>query len=51
MESKEYVNPFIDVHRKAEALKRQAREERDRDEELREEKLKAAARALDASAK
>ena len=27
MESKEYVNPFIDVHIKAEALKKRAREE------------------------
>ena len=51
MESKEYVNPFIDVHRKAEALKKRAREEQDKDGELREKRLQAAARALDASAK
>ena len=52
MESKEYVNPFIDVHRKAEALKKRAREEQERDEELREKKLQAAAaRALDGSVK
>ena len=51
MESKEYVNPFIDVHRKAEALKKHAREKHDKEAELREKKLKAAARALDASAK
>jgi hypothetical protein len=51
MESKEYVNPFIDVHRKAEALKKLAREERDKDGELREKRLQEAARALDASAK
>jgi hypothetical protein len=51
MESKEYVNPFIDVHRKAEVLRKRAREEHDKNEELREERLQAAARALDASAK
>ena len=51
MERKEYVNPFIDVHRKAEALKKRAREEDDKEGELREKRLQAAARALDASAK
>ena len=51
MESKEYVSPSIDVHRKAEALKRSNREEHDKDAELREERLQAAARARDASAK
>ena len=51
MESKEYVNPFIDVHKKAEALKKRAREEHDKEGELREKRLKAAARALDANAK
>jgi hypothetical protein len=51
MESKEYVNPFIDVHRKAEALKKQARDEHDKEVELREKRLKAAARALDVNAK
>ena len=51
MENKEYVNPFVDVHRKAEALKKRAREEHDKNEELREEKLQADARDLDASAK
>jgi hypothetical protein len=49
MESKDYVNPFVDVHRKAEALKKQAREEHDKDGELREKRLQEAARALDAS--
>jgi hypothetical protein len=51
MESKEYVNPFIDVHRKAAALKKRAREEHEKEGELRETRLQAAARALDASAK
>jgi hypothetical protein len=51
MESKEYVNPFVDVHRKAEALKKRAREEHDKDGELREERLQADARDLDANAK
>jgi hypothetical protein len=51
MESKEYVNPFIDVHRKAEALKKRAREEHDKDGELRETRLQEAARDLDVSAK
>jgi len=48
MESKEYVNPFIDVHRKAEALKKRAREEHDKDNELREIRLQEADRDLDA---
>jgi len=51
MESKEYVNPFMDVHRKAEALKKRAREQHDKDVELREKRLQADARDLDASAK
>ena len=51
MERREYVNPFIDVHRKAEALKKHAREKHDKEAELREKKLKAAARALDVSAR
>ena len=51
MENKEYVNPFVDVHRKAETLKKRAREEHDKNEELREERLQAAARALDVSTK
>jgi hypothetical protein len=51
MESKEYVNPFVDVHRKAEALKKRAREEHDKDGELREKRLQADARDLDASDK
>jgi hypothetical protein len=51
MESKEYVDPFLDVHRKAEALKKRAREEHDKDGELREKRLQAAARTLDASSK
>jgi hypothetical protein len=47
VDSKEYVNPFIDVHRKAEAIRKRTREERDKDVGLREERLKAAARDLD----
>ena len=35
MESKEYLNPFIDVHRKAKALKDRALEESKKDEEIR----------------
>ena len=35
MESKAYVNPFIDVHRKADALKKRAREEHDKEGQLR----------------
>ena len=51
MESKEYVDPFLDVHRKAEVLRKRAREDKDKDEGLREKRLQAAARALDANAK
>jgi len=51
MESTEYVNPFIDFHKKTEALKKHARETNDKEAELREKKLKAAARALDVSAR
>ena len=50
MERKEYVNPLIDVHRKAEALKKRAREELDKDEKLHETRLHEAVRDLDASA-
>ena len=39
MESKEYINPFVDVHRKAKALKDRALEESKKDEELREQRL------------
>ena len=39
MESKEYVNPFVDVHRKAEALKKRAHQERQKDEEIRNNRL------------
>lgn len=39
MESKEYVNPFLDVHIKAKALKDRAREESNKDEELRKQRL------------
>ena len=42
-----YVNPFIDVHRKAEALTKRAREEHEKEGELRETRLQAA-RAFDA---
>src|SRR5215831_19260241 len=41
MESKEHVNPFIDVHKKAEALRKRAREEHEKDEALREKRLEA----------
>jgi len=41
MESKEHVNPFVDVHKKAEALKKRAREEHEKDEALREKRLEA----------
>jgi len=36
--SQEYRNPFRDVHKKAEALKRRAQEELKKDEELRKKK-------------
>ena len=39
MESKEYVNPFVDVHRKAKALKDRALEESKKDEEIRKLRL------------
>jgi hypothetical protein len=51
MESKEYVNPFVDVHRQAEAMKKRAREEHDKNSELREIRQQEAVRDLDASAK
>jgi len=51
MESKEYVNPFIEVHRKAEILRKRAREEHDKDSELREIRLQETVRDLGASAK
>ena len=41
MESKEHVNPFIDVHKKAEALRKRAREEHEKDEALREKRSEA----------
>jgi len=41
MESKEHVNPFIDVHKKAEALRKRTREEHEKDAELREKRLQA----------
>jgi hypothetical protein len=48
MESKEYVNPFIDVHRKAKALKDRALEESRKDEEIRKQRLTQEAKsALD----
>ena len=40
MESKEHVNPFIDVHKKAEALKKRAREEHEK-RRVREKRLEA----------
>ena len=51
MESKVYVNPFIDVHRKAEALKKRTREEYENDGELREKRLQAEDRTLATRAK
>ena len=41
MESKEHVNPFVDVHKKAEALRKRAREEHEKDAELREKRSEA----------
>jgi len=41
MESKEYVNPFIDVHKKADALRKRARQEHEKDEALRETRKQA----------
>ena len=41
MESKEHLNPFIDVHKKAEALRKRVREEHEKDAELREKRLQA----------
>jgi hypothetical protein len=43
MESKEHVNPFVDVHKKAEALRKRVREEHEKDEALREKRLQAEA--------
>ena len=39
MESKEYLNPFIDVHRKAKAFKDRALEESKKEEEIRKQRL------------
>jgi len=39
LESKEYLNPFIDVHRKAKAFKDRALEESKKDEEIRKLRL------------
>ena len=39
MQSKEYLNPFIDVHRKAKALKDRALEVSKKDEEIRKQRL------------
>jgi hypothetical protein len=39
METKEYVNPFIDVHRKAKALKDRALEESKKNEEIHKQRL------------
>ena len=48
MESKEDVNPFVDVYWKAEALKKRAHQERQKDEEIRNNRLiKEANSALD----
>ena len=41
MESKENANPFIDVHKKAEALRKRVREEHEKDGALREKRLEA----------
>jgi hypothetical protein len=41
MENKENVNPFIDVHKKAKALRRRVREEHEKDEALREKRSAA----------
>lgn len=39
MEDQEYTNPFVNVHRKAKALKDRAREANKNDAELRESRL------------
>ena len=39
MKSNDYVNPFIDVHRKAKALKDRALEESKKYDEIREQRL------------
>jgi hypothetical protein len=39
VEDQEYTNPFVDVHRKAKALKDRAREASKNDAELRESRL------------
>lgn len=39
MKSKEYINPFLDVHRKAKVLKDRVAEESKRDEETRKKRL------------
>ena len=36
LEDQEYINPFVDVHRKAKALRDRAREANEKDAELRE---------------
>ena len=47
LEDKEYINPFVDVHRKAKALKDSAREAARSEAELRESILQKAKEALD----
>jgi len=46
MGSKEYVNPFIDVHRKAKALKDRALEESKKEEEIRKQRLMQEAQSV-----
>ena len=46
MESKEYVNPFVDVHRKAKALKDRALEESKKEEEIRKQRLMQEAQSV-----
>ena len=39
METKEHVNPFVDVHTKAKALKDRALEKSKKEEEIRKQRL------------
>ena len=46
MENKEYVNPFLDVHRKAKAFKDRVLEEGKKDEEIRKKRLTQEAKSV-----
>jgi hypothetical protein len=48
VEDKAYVNPFVEVHRKAEAFKDRLREANENEDELRERRaMRVAKEALD----